>query len=193
MSVNRQTDKEAVVRMHNGILLNHWQEWNNAVRSNMDGPRDCHSEWSESETKITWESLCTHACVCAKLLQSCLSLYDPMDCSPPGSSVHGDSPGKSTRAYFHALFQGLFPTHGSNAWLFYLLRWQADSLSLVPPGKPNIAYLEFKKKDANKPIYKTETDSEKTNLRTPEAKVGRGSCGFGGWHIHARLPWWLRW
>ena len=27
--------------------------------------------------------------VCAKLLQSCLTLYDPMDCSPPGSSVHG--------------------------------------------------------------------------------------------------------
>ena len=25
----------------------------------------------------------------AKSLQSCLTLYDPMDCSPPGSSVHG--------------------------------------------------------------------------------------------------------
>ena len=25
----------------------------------------------------------------AKLLQSCLTLYDPLDCSPPGSSVHG--------------------------------------------------------------------------------------------------------
>ena len=28
-------------------------------------------------------------CVCAKSLQSCLTLSDPMDCSPPGSSVHG--------------------------------------------------------------------------------------------------------
>ena len=28
-------------------------------------------------------------CVHAKLLQSCLTLRDPMDCSPPGSSVHG--------------------------------------------------------------------------------------------------------
>ena len=28
-------------------------------------------------------------CVCVKLLQSCLTLCDPMDCSPPGSSVHG--------------------------------------------------------------------------------------------------------
>ena len=27
--------------------------------------------------------------ICAKSLQSCLTLCDPMDCSPPGSSVHG--------------------------------------------------------------------------------------------------------
>ena len=27
--------------------------------------------------------------------QLCLTLCDPMDCSPPGSSVHGDSPGKN--------------------------------------------------------------------------------------------------
>ena len=28
--------------------------------------------------------------------QSCLTLCNPMDCSPPGSFVHGDSPGKNT-------------------------------------------------------------------------------------------------
>ena len=28
-------------------------------------------------------------CVCAKLLQLCPTLCDPVDCSPPGSSVHG--------------------------------------------------------------------------------------------------------
>ena len=27
--------------------------------------------------------------VCAKSLQSCPTLCDPMDCGPPGSSVHG--------------------------------------------------------------------------------------------------------
>ena len=30
----------------------------------------------------------------AKLLQSCPSLCNRMDCSPPGSSVRGDSPGQ---------------------------------------------------------------------------------------------------
>ena len=28
-------------------------------------------------------------CVCAKSIQSYLTLCDAMDCSPPGSSVHG--------------------------------------------------------------------------------------------------------
>ena len=28
-------------------------------------------------------------CMCDKLLQSCLTLYDPTDCSPPDSSVRG--------------------------------------------------------------------------------------------------------
>ena len=33
--------------------------------------------------------LVSFACVCAKLLQLCLTLWDPTDYSPPGSSVHG--------------------------------------------------------------------------------------------------------
>ena len=40
----------------------------------------------------TYKILVMHA----KSLQSCQTLYDPMNCSPPGSSVHGDSPGKNT-------------------------------------------------------------------------------------------------
>ena len=38
----------------------------------------------------------SRAYVHAKLLQLCLTLCDPMDCSLPGPSVHGDSPGKNT-------------------------------------------------------------------------------------------------
>ena len=32
-----------------------------------------------------------------KVTQSCPTLCNPMDCSSPGSSVHGDSQGKNTR------------------------------------------------------------------------------------------------
>ena len=43
---------------------------------------------------------------------SCLTLCDPTDCSPLGSSVHVDTPGKNTGVVCHALFQGIFPTQG---------------------------------------------------------------------------------
>ena len=36
---------------HNGILLSHKKEWNNAVCSNMDRPRDYHTKWSKSDRK----------------------------------------------------------------------------------------------------------------------------------------------
>ena len=49
--------------------------------------------------------------------QSCLTLRDPMDYSPPGSSVHGDSPGRNAGVGCHALLQGIFPTQGSNPGL----------------------------------------------------------------------------
>ena len=49
--------------------------------------------------------------------QSCPSLCDPMDCSPPGSFVHGDSPDKDPGVGCHALLQGIFPTQGSNPGL----------------------------------------------------------------------------
>ena len=35
-----------------------------------------------------------------------------------------------------AFLQGIFPTQGWNLSLLCLLHWQADSLPLVPPGKP---------------------------------------------------------
>ena len=40
-----------------------------------------------------------------------------MDCSPPGSSIHGDSPGKHAGVGCQALLQGVFPTQGSNPGL----------------------------------------------------------------------------
>ena len=54
--------------------------------------------------------------------QLCPTLCDPMDCSVPGSSVHGDSPGKNTGVGCHALLQGIFPTQGLNPGLLHS-RW----------------------------------------------------------------------
>ena len=57
--------------------------------------------------------------------QSCPTLWDPMDYSPPGSSVHG-------------ILQGIFPTQGSNPGSPAL---QAGSLPPEPPGK--LQYASF--------------------------------------------------
>ena len=51
------------------------------------------------------------------VLLSRVWLCDPMDCSPPGSSVHGDSPGQNSGVGCHALLQGIFPTQGLNPGL----------------------------------------------------------------------------
>ena len=42
-----------------------------------------------------------------------------MDCSPPGSSVHGDSPGKNTGVGCFLLLQGIFLTQGLNSCLMF--------------------------------------------------------------------------
>ena len=68
--------------------------------------------------------------------QSYLTLCDPMDCSLPGTSVHGDSPGKNTGVGCHALSQGIFPTQGLKPGLphfrqiLYHLSYQGSRWSL---------------------------------------------------------------
>ena len=57
--------------------------------------------------------------------QSCLTLCSPMDVSPTGSFVHGDSPGKNTGVGCHALLKWIFPTQGSD------------------PGLPHCSLLQF--------------------------------------------------
>ena len=73
---------------------------------------------------------CSVLCLVA---QSCLTLCDPMDCSPPGSSVHGDSSSKDTGVGCHSHLQAIFPIQRSNPGLpqFRQILYQ-----LSPPGKP---------------------------------------------------------
>ena len=71
--------------------------------------------------------MCDVLCLIA---QSCPILCDPMDCSPPGSSLHGDSPGKITGVGCHALLQGIFKPRSPTL--------QADSLPSNHEGNPRI-------------------------------------------------------
>ena len=88
-------------------------------------------EW----THVPWigrrilNHLTTSVCL---VTQPCPTLYNPKDCSPPGSSVHGDSPGKNTGMGCHVLLQGIFPTQGPNPgllhcwWILYCLSHQGS-------------------------------------------------------------------
>ena len=58
MSIDRLMDKEEVACVHNGIPLSHKKEWNNAICSNMHGPRDYHANYGVSQRKTnTWHCL----------------------------------------------------------------------------------------------------------------------------------------
>ena len=69
------------------------------------------------------------------VIQSCPTLCDPMDSSPPGSSVHGDSFGKNTGVAYHALLQVLFPTQGLKPGL---LHYRQILYCLNHQGSPRI-------------------------------------------------------
>ena len=66
--------------------------------------------------------------------QSCSTLCSSIDCSPPGSSVHGNSLGKNTGVGCHALLQGIFRTQEIEPRFSAL---QVNSLPSEPPVKPN--------------------------------------------------------
>ena len=74
------------------------------------------------------------SCCCCLVTKSCQTICDLMDCSLPGSSVHGTSQGKkNTKVGYHVLFQEIF----SNQRLkLHLLHWKVDSLPLEEPEKP---------------------------------------------------------
>ena len=65
--------------------------------------------------------VCVCACVCAKMLQSCLTLCDPMDYSPPGSSIQGILQARILEWVAMPSSRGIFPTQGSNPCLFSLM------------------------------------------------------------------------
>ena len=54
----------------------------------------------------------------AKSLQSCLTLCNPMDCSPPGFSVHGILQARILE-WVATVLQGIFLTQGSNPGLLH--------------------------------------------------------------------------
>ena len=75
--------------------------------------------------------------------QLCLTLCDPMDCSPPGSSVHGILQARLLDWVAMPSSRG-FPTQGSNPHLLQAGELQADSLLLSHQGSLVVISVDTK-------------------------------------------------
>ena len=80
----------------------------------------------------------------AKSLQSCTTLCNPIDDSPPGSPVPGILQARTLKWVAISFSGGIFPIQGSKLHLLHLLHWQADSLSLSPLGSPSMYCVKGK-------------------------------------------------
>ena len=97
-------------------------------------------------------------------------LCNLMDCSPPGSSVHANSPGKNTRVGCHALLQGIFLIQGSNSGLSHC---RQILYHLSHQGNPRI--LEWV-------VYPLSRGSSRPRNQTP------GSLAFQANSLPGELP-----
>ena len=73
--------------------------------------------------------------------QLCLTLCNPIDYSPPGSSVHGMLQARILEWVAMPSSRGSSQPGDESAAL-HLLNWQGGSLPLAPPGKPCVINTE---------------------------------------------------
>ena len=102
---------------------------------------DIQNEIQELKTAIRWVG--DQLIGVQKQVLSRVRLCSSMDCSPPGSSVHGIFPGKNTGVGCHFLLQGIFPTQGLNPGLLNRRRIPYH-LSHVPSKGTNFTGLSDK-------------------------------------------------
>ena len=93
----------------------HWTHRNGAVSTTSPFSK---AEVGESELL---ERSSQHLNKCVLVAQSCPTLCEPMDCSPPGPRLlcPWDSPGKNIEVSCHSVIQGLFLIQGQNLGLLH--------------------------------------------------------------------------
>ena len=69
-------------------------------------------------------------CFCYLVTKSCPTLFDPMDCSPPGSSLHGISQVRILEWFTVSSTKGSSWLGDQTRVSCHLLYWQVDSLPL---------------------------------------------------------------
>ena len=114
---------------------------------------------SETHGQDIWRMCCP---------QSCPTVCNPMDNSPPGSSLHGILQARILQ------WVAISSSRGSN---LCLLHWQAGSLPLAPPGRP--PFRGWKGRFLN--VSNSETNSSTLRkgrgLKVPESSVIAAQLG----------------
>ena len=140
VSIDRWMVKADAVGMHNGILLSHKRNkirslvemWVDRVHTLNQKEKSNASAYTPLNKRILrFTAYNEHNC--AKLLQSCPTLCDPLDCSPPGSSVHG----ARILEWLPCLPSGALPDPGIKPKSLMSPALAGGFFTiLVPPGKP---------------------------------------------------------
>ena len=95
------------------------------------------------------------------VVQSCLTLSDPMNCSPPGSSVHGIFQARILEWVVISYFRRYLPNQGSNPYLLNLLHWYTSTgLSLFL--KVPFMSLQFYERPTLVPVFTNQKESEES-------------------------------
>ena len=119
-----------------GIFPARLQEWV-AISSSRESsqPRDqarFHVSCTGKRILYQWATLSMLYLVA----RSCPTLCDPVDCSPPGSSVHGIFPARLLEWVAMPSFRGSSQPRDQTFVSHIYLHWQADSSPRAPPAKP---------------------------------------------------------
>ena len=109
---------------------------------------------TESVTSVSSHSLFTllpvaRVCACA---QWCLTLCNPMGCSPPGSSVHGILQARILGWVATSYSRGSSRPSDRTPYVLGALHWQVDSLPLGPPRK--LLQVAYKNTNSDLPFQK---------------------------------------
>ena len=74
-------------------------------------------EWNRTDENLRYSSVLCGGLSEVLAAQSCLTICDPMDSSPPRLLCPWNSAGKDAGVGNHSLLQGIFPTQGSKPGL----------------------------------------------------------------------------
>ena len=123
-------------------------------------------------------------CTCMHVLSHVLTLW-PEGLQTASLLCLWNFPGKNTGAGCHALFQGIFPSQGSNQCFLHLLHFQVDSLLLSHLGSWHVFYHSDKKKIILK--YRLGNERKDNGVRGK----GRGWSGKASlsWHLNKANIW----